>query len=191
MPTFWKLESLRQKYPLWFRKKPQDLNSHPQEAIQAHGKQCNAITNFLNHGGYFRRRLSNFQKAACLPGYANGRRHIVCAPQVLPNEVPTLDSLLESVKHVEGVRMWHLLIDELHVEGLITVLHEAGAVGLCATGCIGAAILCSGENTEALRERLDRRSAQYHSATQATMVSMARHTAEANAIIPEWVIPTC
>ena len=32
------------KYPLWFRKKPQDLNSHPQVAIQAHKKQCNAIT---------------------------------------------------------------------------------------------------------------------------------------------------
>ena len=32
------------KYPLWFRKKPQDLNSHPQVAIQAHKKQRNAIT---------------------------------------------------------------------------------------------------------------------------------------------------
>ena len=32
------------KYPLWFRKKPQDRNSHPQVAIQAHKKQCNAIT---------------------------------------------------------------------------------------------------------------------------------------------------
>ena len=32
------------KYPLWFRKKPQDLNSRPQVAIQAHKKQCNAIT---------------------------------------------------------------------------------------------------------------------------------------------------
>ena len=32
------------KYPLWFRKKPQDLNSHPQVAIQAHKKRCNVIT---------------------------------------------------------------------------------------------------------------------------------------------------
>ena len=32
------------KYPLWFTKKTQDLNSHPQVAIQAHKKQCNAIT---------------------------------------------------------------------------------------------------------------------------------------------------
>ena len=32
------------KYPLWLTRRPQDLNSHPQEAIQAHKKQCNAIT---------------------------------------------------------------------------------------------------------------------------------------------------
>ena len=36
------------KYPLYFRKKPQHLHSHPQEAIQAYMKQCNAITEFWN-----------------------------------------------------------------------------------------------------------------------------------------------
>ena len=41
---FLKNKCLWLKYPLWFRKKPQDLNSHPQVAIQAHKKQCNAIT---------------------------------------------------------------------------------------------------------------------------------------------------
>ena len=43
-PNLLKNKCLWLKYPLWFRKKPQDLNSHPQVAIQAHKKQCNAIT---------------------------------------------------------------------------------------------------------------------------------------------------
>ena len=47
---FLKNKCLWLKYPLWFRKKPQDLNSHPQVAIQAYKKQCNAITEFWISG---------------------------------------------------------------------------------------------------------------------------------------------
>ena len=74
---------------------------------------------------------------------------------MVPNEPPTLLSLLDNVKHVEGVHVWHLLIDEIHVEDVITVSCEARALGLCATCCTEMVTRCSGEDVEAPGERLD------------------------------------
>ena len=48
---------------------------------------------------------------------------------MFPNELPTLVSVLDNVKHIEGAHLWHLLIDELHVEDVMTVSREARVVG--------------------------------------------------------------
>ena len=61
-------------------------------------------------------------------------------------------SLLDSVKHVEGVHLWHLLIDELHMEDVIAVSLKGHAVGLCAICCKKAVTLCSGEEMKTLRQ---------------------------------------
>ena len=126
----------------------------------------------LNKGGY-------------LPSYDTGRRRVAKAPKVFPNELPTRVPLFDSVKHVEDVHLWHLLIDELHVEDIITISLVARAISMCATCCIKAVVtLCSGEDVEALGECLDRDAARYDVATQSTVVFLAPHATEACVAIP-------
>ena len=78
-------------------------------------------------------------ESLCLPS-CDTRRRCVAAPQGLPNERHSLVSVLDNVKHVEGVHLWHLLINELHMEDFIAVSREARAVGLnviCYVGVHG------------------------------------------------------
>ena len=82
-----------------------------------------------------RKPLHGLNEARYLRSYDTGRRHVVGALEVLPNEPPTLLTLLVSVKHVEGVHLWQLLIDVIHMEDIIIVSHEAGALGLGAICC--------------------------------------------------------
>ena len=91
-------------------------------------------------------------EAGYLPSYDTGGRCVAQALQVLPNVPSTLVSLWESVRHVKGVQLWQLSIDELHVEDVVTFSHEARAVGLCATCCTERITLCSGADVEALGE---------------------------------------
>ena len=92
---------------------------------------------------------------------------------MVPNEQPILLALLDNVKHVDSVPLWHPLIDEIHAEDVINVSCEARAVGLCVTCCIVVATACSAEDFEALGERLDQDPARYHAVTHATVVLLA------------------
>ena len=47
--------------------------------------------------------------------------------------------------------LWHLLIDEIHVEDAITVSREARAGGLCTTCCTQVEAPCGGEDVEAFK----------------------------------------
>ena len=70
---------------------------------------------------------------------------------MVPNESPTLLSMLDNVKHVGGLPLWHLLIDEIHVEDAITVSRQARAGGLCTTFCTQVEAPCGGEDVEAFK----------------------------------------
>ena len=72
--------------------------------------------------------------------------------------------------------MWHVCIDEIHVEDFIALCREAVAVGLCATCCQYPMPLASGDNVEALAERLKQDPHTYHTANHATLVFLAPHT---------------
>ena len=93
--------------------------------------------------------LHSLMKARCLPSYTTRRRCVVAAPEIFPNEPPTLVSLLGNVKHVMGVHVWHLLINELHVADLITVSHEACATSCYAMYCVEMLTTCSNDDVEA------------------------------------------
>ena len=47
-----------------------------------------------------------------MPSYDAGWCHVAEAPKLLPNVVPTAVSLLDSLSHVEGVHLGHLLIEK-------------------------------------------------------------------------------
>ena len=83
---------------------------------------------------------------------------------------PGLPWLLEALGHIPGCHVWHLCMDEIHVEDVITVSREALAVGLCATCCRHPMPLASGADVEALAERLEQDADTYHAANQATVV---------------------
>ena len=89
--------------------------------------------------------------------------------------------------------MWHLCIDEIYVEDA-TVSHEAHTVGLCTTCCWHTMPLASGDDMEALAQRLEHNLGTHHAANQATVVFLAPHAEEGYSAIPTipvWVIPTC
>ena len=90
--------------------------------------------------------LQTLNNAGYLPSYDTRRRHAEGAPNVRPNEPPCLHSLLEALSHIAGVHVWHLCIDEIHVEDAITVSREALAVALCATCCGHAMPLATGDD---------------------------------------------
>ena len=94
--------------------------------------------------------LQALNNAGYVPSYDTGRRHAEGAPRVRPNEPPGLPWLLEALGHIPGCHVWHLCIDEIHVEDVITVSGEAHAVGLCATCCRHPMPLASGGDVEAL-----------------------------------------
>ena len=129
--------------------------------------------------------------AGYLPSYDTGRRHGEGAPLVRPNEPPGLPWLPEALGHIPGCNGWHLCIDEIHVEDVITISGEAEAVGLCATCCRHPMPLASGADVEALAQRLEQDLDTYHAANQATVVFLAPHTEEGYSAVPVWVIPTC
>ena len=79
--------------------------------------------------------LQALSNAGYLPSYDTGRRHVDGARLVRPNEPAGLPWLPEALGHIPGCHVWHLCIDEIHVEDVITVSGEAHAVGLCATRC--------------------------------------------------------
>ena len=135
--------------------------------------------------------LQALKKGGYLPSYDTGRMHVEGAPRVCPNEPPGLPWLLEALGHIPGCHVWHLCIDEIHVEDVITVSGEAQAVGLCATCCRHPMPLASGGDVEALAQRLEQDRDTYHAANQATVVFLAPHTEEGYSAIPVWVIPTC
>ena len=87
--------------------------------------------------------------------------------------------------------MWHLCIDELHMEGVITAPRDAHAVGLCATCCRHTVPLASGADVETLAQRMEEEPVTYHAATLATVVFLAPHTADGCGGNLVWVIPTC
>ena len=87
--------------------------------------------------------------------------------------------------------MWHLCIDEIYVEDAITVSREALAVGLCATCCRHPMPLASGDDVEALTQRLEQDPDTNHATNQAPVVLLAPHTEEEYSAIPVWVIATC
>ena len=94
--------------------------------------------------------LQALNNARYLPSYDTGRRHVEGAPRVRPNEPPSLPWLLVALGHIPGCHVWHLCINEIHVEDVITVSGEAQAVGLCATCCRHPMPLASGGDVEAL-----------------------------------------
>ena len=79
--------------------------------------------------------LQSLNNDGYLPSYDRGRRHVQEAPRVRPNGPPGLPWLLEGLGHISGCHVWHLCIDEIHVEDIITVSRQALTVGLCATRC--------------------------------------------------------
>ena len=42
---------------------------------------------------------------------------------------------MEALGHIPGCHVWHMCIDEIHVEDVIAVSREALEVTLCATCC--------------------------------------------------------
>ena len=135
--------------------------------------------------------LQALKNAGYLPSYDMGRWHVEGAPRVRPNEPPGLPWLLEALGQILGGHVWHVCIDEIHVEDVITVSHEALAVGLCATCCRHPMPLASGPDAEALAQRLEQDPDTYHAANQATVVFPAPHTEEGYSAIPVCLIPTC
>ena len=107
---------------------------------------------------------------------------------MVSDQPPSLMLLLDNVKHVEGVHLWHLLVEEFHMEHVITVSREARAVCLCATCFKQVVTLCSRRDVDALRERLDQDAACYHAAGQAAIVVLAT---KAYRSISVWANPTC
>ena len=87
--------------------------------------------------------------------------------------------------------MWRLCIHKFHVEVVITISRKALAVGLCAMCFQQPMPFASGDNVEALAQRLEQDPETYHAANQATVVFLAPHTEEGYFVIPMWVIPTC
>ena len=87
--------------------------------------------------------------------------------------------------------MWHLCIDEIHVEDVITVSRDAHVVGLCAMCGRHPVLLAIGDDVEALAELLEQDPGTYHAANHAMVVLSAPHAEEGCSAIPVWVIPTC
>ena len=85
--------------------------------------------------------------------------------------------------------MWHLWIGKIHVD-VIIVSREAIAVGLHAMYGQHPMPLASGDDVEALAQRLEEDPITYHAANQATVVFLALHTEEGYSAIPVRVIPT-
>ena len=135
--------------------------------------------------------LQALNNAGYLPNYDTGRRHVEGAPLVRPNEPPSLPWLPEAPSHIAGVHVWHLCIDEIHVEHVITVSREAVAVELCAACCRHPMPLASGDDVEDMAQRLEQDPDTYHTANQATVVFLAPHTEEGCFAISVSVIPTC
>ena len=135
--------------------------------------------------------LQALNNAGYLPSHDTRRRHVGGAPRVRPNEPPGLPWLLEALGHIPGSHVWHLCIDEIHVQDVINVSREALAVGLCTMCCRHPMPLASGAGVEALARRLEQALDTYHTANQATMVFLAPHTEEGRSAIPVGVIPTC
>ena len=135
--------------------------------------------------------LQALNNAGYLPSLDTGRRNLEGAPRVRLNEPPGLPWLLEALGHIPGSHVWHLCMDEIHVEHGITVSREALAVGLCATCCRHPMPLLSGANVEALAQRLEQDLHTYHTVNQETLLFLAPHTEEGYLPIPVWVIPTC
>ena len=135
--------------------------------------------------------LQALNDAGYLPSYNTGRRHVEGTRRVRPNEPPGLPWLLEALGHIPGCHVWHLCIDEIHVEDVITVSREALAVGLCAMCCRHPMPLASSADVEVLAQRLEQNPDTYHAANQATVVFLAPHTEKGYYAIPLWVIPTC
>ena len=135
--------------------------------------------------------LQALNNAGYLPSYDTGRRRAEGAPRVRPNEPPGVPWLPEVLGHIPGCHVWHLCIDDIHVEDVINVSREALAVGWCATCCRHPMPLASGTHVEALAQRLEQDQHTYHAANQATVVFLAPHTEEGYSAIPVWVIPTC
>ena len=135
--------------------------------------------------------LQALNNAGYLPSYDTGRRHAEGASRVRPNEPPRLPWLLEALGYIPGCHVWHLCIDEIHVQDIITVSGEAQAVGLCATCCRHPMPLASGAVVEALAQRLEQDQDTYHAANRAAVVFLEPHTEEEYSAILVWVIPTC
>ena len=80
--------------------------------------------------------LQALNNAGYLPSYDTGRRHVEGAPRVRPNEMLGLPWLLKALGHIPGCHVWHLCIDEIHVEDVITVSREADcALRVADTPC--------------------------------------------------------
>ena len=137
--------------------------------------------------------LQALNNAGDLRSYDTGRRHVEGAPRVRPNEPPSLPWFLEPLSHILGVHVWHLCIDEIHMEDVIIVSCNALAVGLCATFCRHPMPLASGSDKEAVAQRPKQDPDTYHTANQATVVFLAPHTEKGYwySAISVWVIPTC
>ena len=89
--------------------------------------------------------LQALNSAGYLPGYDTGRRHFEVAPRVRP----TGPWLLEAPRQVAAFHVWHLCIDEINFEDLVTISREALALRLCATCCRHPLPLVSGDDVEA------------------------------------------
>ena len=74
--------------------------------------------------------LQALNNALYLPSYNTGRKHVEAAPHVHPNEPPGLPWLLEALGHIPGYNVWHLCIDEIHVEEVINVSRTRKSYGL-------------------------------------------------------------
>ena len=105
--------------------------------------------------------------------------------------MPSIPWLLATLRHIARVHLWHLRIDKLHSEHVITVSHDAHAVGMCTTFCWATMPLASGNNMEAVPPQVEQNSLLYHTATTASVAFLAYHTSEGYFALPVWAIPTC
>ena len=108
--------------------------------------------------------LQAVNNAASLRSSDTGRRHVEGAPRVRPTEPPSLPWLIDVLSRMSSVHVRHLCIDKLHVEDLNIVSAQALSVGLCATCCRHPMPLASGDNVEALAERLEEGAKTYDAA---------------------------
>ena len=122
---------------------------------------CHPSSNGLWGGANLLQALNN---AGCLPSYDARRRHVEVAPHVRSNEPPSVPWLLDALSHIKDVLVWHLCIDESHVEDVISVSREALVVGLCATCCRHPMPFPSGDDVEAPAQRLEQDPETYHAA---------------------------